>query len=131
MIPCSKCKCDKDFSEFRKVPTNRNKRGYYSHCKQCEAITKKKSYEKNKPHYFVKAHESRSRNKHKAAARALAAYHIKQGNIVKLPCEHPGCDRTDVDAHHDDYNKPKEVMFLCRPHHHARHKELEMMGIVP
>ena len=126
---CSKCGTDKDSSQFRAVPPDRNKRGFYSHCKQCEAATKKKSYEKNKAHYFQKASESRARYPIKRNARAAAAAAIKKGKIIKTPCI--VCGETKVDAHHDDYSKPIDVIFLCRVHHHARHKYLREMGRQP
>lgn len=53
---------------------------------------------------------------------------IQQGVIVPAPCEVCGKTgtmrdgRRDVQAHHDDYNKPLEVRWLCQKHHHEWHK---------
>jgi hypothetical protein len=30
-------------------------------------------------------------------------------------------------AHHDDYDKPLDVMWLCQPCHKQRHKELKQL----
>ena len=50
---------------------------------------------------------------HGAVARAV----LRRG-----PCE--ACGATvGVDAHHDDYAKPLDVRWLCRPHHIAHHRE--------
>lgn len=43
--------------------------------------------------------------------------------LEKQPCER--CGRIDfVHAHHDDYSKPLDVIWLCPVHHKERHKEL-------
>ena len=48
------------------------------------------------------------------------AYAIKTGKIVPRPCE--VCGAAKAQAHHDDYNKPLEVRWLCREHHEEWHK---------
>lgn len=45
---------------------------------------------------------------------------IKNGSLVRQPCEVCGADR--VDAHHDDYSKPLQVRWLCRGHHLQFHR---------
>lgn len=40
---------------------------------------------------------------------------VRLGKIQKQPCEI--CGDPKVEAHHDDYNKPFEVRWLCRQHH--------------
>ena len=46
---------------------------------------------------------------------------IRDGKITKKPCE--VCGATKVHAHHDDYDKPLDVRFLCSVHHRAWHKK--------
>jgi hypothetical protein len=60
-------------------------------------------------------------------ARYLAHLYIQHakrlGVIRPQPCAI--CGATRVDAHHDDYAKPGEVVWLCRRHHtqlHARRR---------
>lgn len=54
---------------------------------------------------------------------------IRKGVLVPKPCEVCGFQGTGSDgrnlvqAHHDDYNKPLEVRWLCQKHHHEWHKE--------
>lgn len=65
---------------------------------------------------------ARARNpleRHKHKARWLARRAIASGRLVRQPCEI--CGETRVDAHHDDYGKPLDVRWLCRPHHVAHH----------
>lgn len=40
---------------------------------------------------------------------------IKRGDIIPKPCVI--CGETKVDAHHPDYNKPNDIVWLCRKHH--------------
>jgi len=44
---------------------------------------------------------------------------IKSGRITKGDCEK--CGRKDTHGHHDDYNRPLEVRWLCPPCHAEEH----------
>lgn len=55
------------------------------------------------------------------AARIKARRAVDAGLITKQPCER--CGAGYVHAHHEDYGKPLEVMWLCPFHHSARHRE--------
>jgi len=48
-------------------------------------------------------------------ARYLAATAIRDGRLLRGPCEI--CGASKVDAHHDDYSIPLSVRWLCRVHH--------------
>lgn len=46
---------------------------------------------------------------------------IAKGELVRGSCE--VCGTTEkVEGHHDDYARPLEVRWLCRPHHREWHK---------
>ena len=69
---------------------------------------KKRGYnqkEEYKPHHRV---------------RVKANNAIRSGKLIKQPCEVCGCLK--VEAHHCDYNKPLDVMWLCKKHHVEWHK---------
>lgn len=53
---------------------------------------------------------------------------VAAGRVKKQPCAI--CGVQDVEAHHHDYEKPLEVVWLCREHHKALHKGAER-GSVP
>lgn len=55
------------------------------------------------------------------AARNILQSALKQGRIKRLDCERCGSN-INVDAHHDDYTKPLEVIWLCKEHHIEHHK---------
>ena len=44
---------------------------------------------------------------------------IKSGKLIKQPCLYCGVDK--VVAHHKDYSKPLEVLWLCQYHHKLEH----------
>lgn len=52
-------------------------------------------------------------------AHALVAKALEAGTLVKEPCEK--CGASGAIAHHDDYNKPLSVRWLCRVHHMEAH----------
>lgn len=47
---------------------------------------------------------------------------LKRGVIKKEPCV--VCGSFFVHAHHDDYTKPLDVVWLCPVHHKQRHAQM-------
>lgn len=66
-----------------------------------------------------KTHPLEGEAKKKANARSYLHMAVRRGKIEKLPCE--VCHDPKVEAHHDDYDKPLEVRWLCKKHHLALH----------
>lgn len=58
----------------------------------------------------------------KANARAYLHEYVKRGKITKLPCVK--CNNPVVEAHHPDYSKPLDVVWLCRDCHMTEHANL-------
>jgi len=52
---------------------------------------------------------------------------IESGRLERKPCE--VCGNLKVDAHHEDYNKPLDVVWLCRQHHADRHVEIRKNNV--
>jgi len=50
---------------------------------------------------------------------AKVAAAIADGTLTRQPCE--TCGAVPADAHHEDYDKPLEVVWLCRSHHKQLH----------
>lgn len=63
----------------------------------------------------------RLRQKQKAADTLNAA--IRNGSLARQPCERCGATEK-IDAHHEDYSKPLDVVWLCKPCHGLRHREI-------
>lgn len=59
--------------------------------------------------------------KKKAIARSYAKVYLKRGKIIEQPCVICG---NKAEIHHPDYDKPLEIIWLCRNHHLQLHKEI-------
>lgn len=62
-------------------------------------------------------------NAYKRRAKCKVYYAIKTGKLKSKPCQI--CGKQKADAHHEDYSKPLEVIWLCRAHH----KRIHTMGM--
>lgn len=78
-----------------------------------------------KDNHFYRGGESMNSRAHDILEKAL------QKGLVKKPesgCEQCGANgrfkdgRSEVQAHHDDYNKPLDIRWLCQRCHHEWHK---------
>jgi hypothetical protein len=100
---CSQCGADRD--------------GPGRYCKACHAAYMRKW----RPKHSDLPEEARKR----ANARAYAGVYLTRGKIARWPCQ--VCGTEPAEMHHDDYDKPLEIRWLCR-HHHLEH-ELNKGGL--
>lgn len=134
---CFKCKTVKPLTEF--YTHSKMADGHLNKCKECTkndvAQHRSENIEK------IRAYD-RERGKHperaKAAAQISSAWRkadirrgrahravtnaVRSGKLVRQPCER--CGEIKSLAHHEDYDKPLEVVWLCQPCHKQRHKEI-------
>ena len=134
MKPCIRCGESKSISEFyvHKMMAD----GHLNKCKSCcrsdsianrtrnlsryrqydrerfSTLRRRVSVEKQRLVYRQKYPEKR-------AAHVATGNAIRDGRLVKGPCE--VCGSLIVDAHHDDYSRPLDVRWLCRVHHLMHH----------
>ena len=141
MRKCSKCKVEKSLNEFY---VSTNKIGLQNYCKDCikvynsdrplirreivrksiqrpeekkrRAVYMSKWFKNNKD----KAKEIREKYPEKNEARAIFKKALNKGDIIKLPCE--VCGEQKSEGHHCDYSKPLDVLWLCRQHHRIEHR---------
>lgn len=71
---------------------------------------------KNHTKYF---NTQKNRFPKKIAARRAVINARRRGDIERLPCV--VCGEEKSFAHHEDYSKPLEIIWLCRPHHMEKH----------
>ena len=56
------------------------------------------------------------------AANIAVSSALRTGTLLPWPvCAMPECSTTDLVAHHPDYSRPLDVVWLCQVHHRAVH----------
>jgi hypothetical protein len=69
-------------------------------------------------------------DKHRTPEKAVAwdkAYRaIQAGKIIRVPCT---CGNPNSEAHHEDYSKPLDVIFLCASCHQKLHYQKRLMDL--
>ena len=124
MKSCIACLVVKPIAEFYTHP--RMADGHLNKCISCC-----RAYAKGRPDMHMKtdkrsaanaanAKRWRGVNPKKARAHNAVNNAIRDGKLVRQPCEKCGAW---AHAHHDDYDKPLDVRWLCPKHHSKEHHE--------
>ena len=114
------CVCCKTFKSFSQFSIRNDSKTYRKNCKDCRN-KKQRIYSKTNAGKLVQYLADQKRNKkfpNKRAARSAIAVALKNKTIVALPCFVCG---DKAEAHHADYDKPLDVMWLCSFHHKQTH----------
>ena len=158
MKQCISCNQSGALSEFYEHPYMAD--GHLNKCKLCcrrdannhrrENLDRVRQYDRKRgmePHriiarYFYdrtpqgrQAHNRASqlwndKNPRKRAAHILFRNRsLCDSSLAKKPCER--CGSENAHAHHENYDKPLEVAWLCPIHHKQRHREMASTGIAP
>jgi transcription elongation factor Elf1 len=92
-----------------------------------EEITKRISLYQQSPAGKQAQHNSGINQRQKSPEKYQARYKVKlalhNGLLTKLPCQFCGIKK--VEAHHLDYSKPLDIIWLCSNCHKLLHKELK------
>lgn len=145
---CNKCKKILPIEQFYKRDTSPD--GYKNECKVCKSkrarqyrldhpnlIKQQKAleYKNNKQacdarnKKWIKDNPLKRKNiikksnkKHHASVLARRNFNnsLRYKNFKRPPCQI--CNTPHAEAHHSDYSKPLEVVWLCRSHHAAWHR---------
>ena len=75
-----------------------------------------------------KNEEQRAKKRGAFRAQKAVEHALERGGLVKEPCSVCGAKRL-VHAHHEDYRRPLDVVWLCPIHHAERHAELRAAGV--
>lgn len=147
MKHCNNCNTDKEDSKFHKRKSSID--GLAAKCKCCQSTydkarannpdrvlarinyakteagiesmdrSRKKWTANNRGKIYERTKLYRENNPKKYTAHAKVAYEIKCGNLTRRPCE--VCKKEPTHAHHDDYDKPLDIRWLCSAHHSEWH----------
>jgi len=143
MKECFKCKKHKVLSEFYKH--SQMKDGHVNKCKECNKKDVNENYKKNIDHYKAyektekrkKSHNERSKkfckkyrklNPKKYKAHQIVNNSIRSGILIKSKTCSECNSNYHINAHHDDYNKPLEVRWLCSSCHNYWHKHNQALN---
>lgn len=117
---CSKCRQPLPISQFHKSKSTGD--GLSSVCKSCK-------YKDNKAYYSSKAGKAAVsgqtkrkwiRTKQRVRCRNTVNLALAANKLEKKPCS--VCGTTNlIEAHHEDYSKPFEIIWLCKRHHMEVH----------
>lgn len=120
---CNVAKSPEQFCEYRS-------RRYL--CKECYRIrmARYRKSESGKEYARQYAKERYKKFRHKASARGKVAWAIKSGALIKPTCCSACLTETAIFGHHEDYDKPLEVMWLCRPCHMDKHGKLADKSLI-
>lgn len=118
-LRCSRCRQVKHKTEFFHHKTRKTRRDNY--CRDCRNLYVKSYYAANSEKYNRNNKKYRSNNAFKLKAHTAVTKAVRRGELIKNPCE--VCGEEKSEAHHSDYAKPLEVLWLCRVHHKDWHRE--------
>ena len=149
MKHCNNCDTEKESKEFHKRTASID--GLAARCKPCqktydkdrannpsrvaarqeyaktdagiEAVSRarKKWANNNKDRVYKITKSYRENNPKKYRAHCKVRYEVRLGNLTSKPCE--VCGELNSVAHHDDYDRPLDIRWLCPKHHMKWHKE--------
>jgi hypothetical protein len=136
---CFKCKTIKPLSEFYRHSAMGD--GHLNKCKGCakddatanrnKNLEKIRAYDRERakvPERSKAAQEInaawRKADNRRTRAHVAVARAVRKGSLIRSPCVR--CGEQKSLAHHEDYDKPLEVVWLCQPCHKQRHKEINL-----
>ncbi len=138
---CTSCGREKDESEFAK--SSRNKDGLRYSCCLCNSLASKEWRKNNSERHAQNNKKWASNNKSNCCARVkkyrdkhpevnvahnAVKVAIRSGRMVRQQCKVFDC--FDIgEAHHEDYDKPLDVEWLCTKHHKQLHMEKKMSEV--
>lgn len=131
MKACKICGVEKPLIDFYKHSGMKD--GHLNKCKDCtksESIANRNSkieyyraYDKERDtpeRQYNRGNARRADNPLKYRARYLTSNAIRDGRLLRRPCAKCGSVE-NIEAHHEDYTKPLEVVWLCKQHHQEIH----------
>lgn len=96
--------------------------GFLGKCKECTKKDNTKYHRTNRGSVVHRASFARHKLRYpeKRKARVAVGHALRDGRIFKMAC---WCGDTKSEAHHEDYSKPLDVIWLCNKHHKEADKK--------
>lgn len=118
MKTCRKCGESKPLDDYHNDA--KSKDGKRADCKACKN-RQNKAYQHGAGRCVANACKARYKIAHpkKKRAHELVNKAIAAGKLQRGPCE--VCGEVKAVAHHDDYDHPLVIRWLCEPHHKEWH----------
>jgi len=114
---CSKCGRTKPRVEFKLNRSSRD--GVANICLKCHRAQMSEWYRANKVKARTRAREAYYRNHERGKIRLRTKTRLPDVQPCEV-CGEPG------ERHHPDYDKPDEVVWLCRRHHRQLHEGVKV-----
>ena len=95
-----------------------NKRKHHFCSRECYAKYRSECMASEEQNAFGHGYSKEEREKRRKA-REILNHYLRDKHLEKQPCEICG---KKAEAHHDDYDKPLEVRWLCFEHHREWHR---------
>lgn len=119
---CLRCKKHKEWSEFYR---NRSRKdGLMCECKECCRIYLQSN--KGKESRRISSMKYQQRCPEKVKAHNIVNHAIESGKVERPSICESCFEEKVVEAHHEDYNKPLEVIWICigcHKEHHAKNRK--------
>lgn len=126
MKTCSKCKRILPLEMFHKKKESPD--GHRYDCKICKSEAEKRHYRKTPERRKRRVSQEvfdRYCAKWPERRKAKTDVHnaIARGDLIRGRCK--VCGGSKVQAHHPDYSKPLDVVWLCQKHHTEAHDKFK------
>lgn len=141
MKTCKKCGQEKPMSDFYSHPEMKD--GKLNHCISCIKVYQRirrltnpavqerdrlrSKTPKRKQHLLAVAKQWRKNHPLAYKAQTAVGNAIRDGKLKKFPCVICGTTK-NIHAHHKNYARPLDVLWLCAKCHHRLHIAIPEMG---
>jgi len=120
-----RCRGCKEIKPLRDFPESKDHHGgYHSHCQICKKQKERLWRIKNKDFLNKRRKQYNIDHPNKQNARNVFRNAVQRKELLR-PNRCSTCGIVGkIDGHHEDYNKPLEIVWLCKRCHRLRHVEL-------
>lgn len=120
---CFKCGRELPITEFYRHPQMAD--GHLNKCKDCTKNDVHNNYEKNIQNQdFIEKERARGRDKYRRLGYASKKSAHSENRNTREFLSRRGIDMTDLEVHHWDYNRKKDVFLLGKREHKYIHRFL-------